>query len=119
MEEKRYTTHRLMCCPHCGNPEPVYITEYHKEIFLRMFCSLLNVIMWFLFLLFIGNTIESFDEIFNVISLIFNGKMPSELNLLLVLWLLKIFFKCIIMYRESKTHVQAICRTCGNIWLLN
>lgn len=118
MEENRYTTHRLMCCPHCGNPEPVYVTEYHKEFRLRTLCSLLNMTMIILCLSFFSKTVTSLEEIFKVIVVLFSGSIPIEIMILLFLMITKMVLKGIITYIESKTHVQAICRCCGNMWLL-
>ena len=89
---------RNLRCPHCGGDDLAFVTEYHKAYGWRLL-----------------------ESIFLILSIVFaivgflKKALGAEVIPFLVLW-----FIChaIRSYVESKTHVQAICRVCGNYWLL-
>ena len=98
---------RNLRCPHCGGDDLAFVTEYHKAYgwrFLEWLCVFALVYVLLINLADFQNLQERLDPL--LISLFALG----------ILWFI---FHAIRSYVESKTHIQAICRTCGNYWLLN
>lgn len=94
-------------CPVCGSREIAFITEYHKYIGLKI----VNYILIGILAVFVYARI--YDAMRNIESDAFTTAI------IIVLGILVIGFQIGILIGESKTNVQAICRDCGNIWLLN
>lgn len=96
-----------LACPRCGSLKIEFITEYHKCIIAKIL-AILSLIGAILFA-FIGyrNLILSADD----------GGMST---FFIIVFITAYFLiQCYIFFAESKTHVQGVCRDCGNIWLLN
>lgn len=94
-------------CPRCGKREIAFVTEYHQSIACRIVCAILTgIIIGFLFSVF-ETTSSGFQ--------INRDKVAIVVLLLFVLVIIKI----VQYFIESQTHVQAICRDCGCLWLLN
>ena len=85
-------------CPHCKSKELAFVTEAHKAIVARVF-ELLCIFFGFVVILGSWNDLE--------------GATFTLLYLSISVLLLRIY----IFYAESKTHVQCICKECGNVWL--
>lgn len=88
-------------CSRCGSLNLAFVTEYHKAIGLKILCLLLAL---------------------GIIGSIVGAILAKEITILIVTFILFfIWLACqIIVYDiESKTHVQCICRDCGNVWLHN
>ena len=89
-------------CPRCHSRELAFVTEYHKAIGMR--------ITFFLFL-----AIALF-----VFFATFQDKNAEGAIVLTIIFGLFAFITYIcVLLEESKTHVQGICKDCGNLWLLN
>ena len=92
---------RAITCPICGRRELAFVTEWHKSWGLRIFSG----ILLFLYALMVVNTFEEYG--FKISMSFITGLIPYLL--------LRLAITCI----ESKTHVKAICKDCGHIWLLD
>lgn len=94
-------------CPNCGSREIAYVTEYHKCVLLKIINSIIVVI--------------AIIQLFKSISSFFENTDDSTLNsfLLIILPVIYILIQIIIFFTESRTHVRAICKNCGNLWLLD
>lgn len=94
-------------CPNCGSREIAFVTEYHKCIVARIICAILTVLFFIIFFMNLQDVLK--------------GITPSDGTK--VITILSAFLSvCMligIFITESKTHVQAICKNCGNLWLLN
>ncbi len=93
-------------CPKCGKQEIVFLTEHHKCLAARIFQSAIFVAFSIIFIVFI-------QDLFTT---------QSEQNLSFYLMGLIVAFSiCQIAKHviENQTHIQCVCRNCGNIWLLN
>lgn len=87
-------------CPRCGSRELAFITEYHKSIRLRI--SLLFFIAITLLSIFLAFKYED-----RFLTVCFIG----------CIFCIVIYGR--ILYVESKTHTQGICKNCGKIWILD
>lgn len=98
--------YKPIVCPRCGSRSIAFVTEYHKAIVSKVFLFILVFIM-----------------VFNYGSILIRGITFQNADFSLVIEiLLGIFTLCLaihIFIVESKTHVQGICRNCGNLWLLD
>ena len=92
---------RNLRCPHCHFDDLAFVTEYHRARLLRF----LEIV--FLFISVAVLTVNIVDIKASYLEVL---PVPA------ILWLFFYIIRCNV---ESKTHVQAICRVCGEIWLLN
>lgn len=103
-------------CPICGSRELAFVTEYHKAIGLKIFLGFLKAA---LFLTWIGVIFSFFENpatgFSKELRLTGNVIVPISIAILLLMAIVK----GIIISVESKTHVQSICKNCGNLWLLD
>ena len=135
-------------CPNCRSLNVEFVTEYHHAIGLRILKKLLIIGMFVAGFLFAINLLPSLfpdtdksnaNQTKNIFvleedapssaipqptaSISQESNTPSKESLyffILIVLLIGNFILDIIIYvTESKTHVQAICRDCGEIWLLN
>ena len=135
-------------CPNCRSLNVEFVTEYHHAIGLRILKKLLIIGMFVAGFLFAINLLPSLfpdtdksntNQTKNIFVLEEDApssafpqptafisqesNTPSKESLyffILIVLLIGNFILDIIIYvTESKTHVQAICRDCGEIWLLN
>lgn len=96
-------------CPICGSVELAFVTEYHRAIGTK-------IVSLILFLIATAALISA------VISMITKAQTEMDgatLSIIIIGYVMALFCKSIAYITESKTHVQGICRDCGNIWLLN
>ena len=101
------STYRIqpITCPRCGSRSLAFVTEYHKEIFLKiaqMICTVLLIVI----------AVSDIDYLFSEHP---ERLVEETIPLIIFIGLFSIARHLI----ESKTHVQAICKDCGNLWLLN
>ena len=135
-------------CPNRRSLNVEFVTEYHHAIGLRILKKLLIIGMFVAGFLFAINLLPSLfpdtdksntNQTKNIFvleedapssafpqptaSISQESNTPSKESLyffILIVLLIGNFILDIIIYvTESKTHVQAICRDCGEIWLLN
>ena len=98
-------------CPRCGSRELAFVTEYHKAIGCRVFATLLTGFLIVLFVIIFGQTFtNATNPSDDVISTVFIAFLVGG-----ILAIVKIAQHSI----ESQTHIQAICKDCGHLWLLN
>lgn len=93
-------------CPKCGSKEIAFVTEYHKCLGARI--SLAITATLFPLLCIFAIVLLGFYEARGIIALLgflFGTGIITSIICIIVI--------------ESRTHVQAICRNCGNLWLLN
>lgn len=96
-------------CPRCGSTELAFVTHYKKELLLRIACLICAIISLFIF-------------ITNIAPSVFipsSSLAPKDTISFFIFAVFAIIFWIGILLRESETHVQAVCKNCGNIWLLN
>ena len=96
-------------CPRCGSRELAFVTEYHKATCSRIFSTIL-------FIIFCAFGIFIIPEF---LSEPFTFNDPEAVFVFVSAGLGALTLKIIQHSIESKTHVQAICRDCGRLWLLN
>lgn len=99
-------------CPICGKREISYVTEYHKCFWERVLCAVFTMLFWVCFALVIIKTVD---------GLIIGKAIEIDTEFLfpaIVFLLGNLFGKISIIRQESKTHAQAICKTCGHIWFI-
>lgn len=110
--------HKPITCPQCGRREIAFVTEYHKCIGLRIArnaCLILSIsILYLLFspavLCVAGSAAGSSTNYFR----------PGAIYVIPILLILAAIITSIFIYIiERKTHIQAICRDCGHLWLVN
>lgn len=93
-------------CPICGSRAIAFVTEYHKCIFAKIAQFVFLIITAFcVFGYFTDKLKGNSDSAYIVIAIISA--------------IFTLAFTLYIFYEESKTHVRAICRDCGNLWLLD
>ena len=101
--------HKPITCPKCGGACLSFVTEYHQANLMRFIHSIIKVFFFIYLFMFINE---------NLMRLVGTGEKPNP-SPVIVLFVLTEFAKLIVNYIESKTHPQAICRDCGNVWLLD
>lgn len=92
-------------CPRCKNKDITIITEYHKSLFCRIIkaiclIALVTLAIYYFF--------EMRDK---------NKQLP--IPIIIILAVAYVTAECVQQYMESKTHIQCICKDCGNYWLHN
>lgn len=108
MSDNPTPTLKPITCPHCGSRELAFVTEYHLSIGCRIVAAIASIVFFCCILpslssLFNPNTNASNDSTGGLVisALVFSiAKLAQYLT-------------------ESQTHVQAICKNCGHLWLLN
>lgn len=96
-------------CPICGSVHLAFVTEYHKALALRILRLVIALIAAAVFA-------------YNCYSIFVELKKPefgSTFIPLFFLILIAVVISWFIIAIESKTHVKAICKDCGNLWLLD
>ena len=93
-----------IACPRCGSRELAFVAEYHKALFLR-------TVEWCLVVLLFYIGISNIQYLFTDTEEFFRG--------FLSLFIAYALIHLAVFLIESKTHVQAICKDCSNLWLLN
>lgn len=93
-------------CPRCGSTELAFVTHYKKEILLRVICLICAFVAFYAF---VGH----------IFPAIITDRTPQFVPNFIIFAILALVFWIGALLRESETHVQAICKNCGNIWLLN
>lgn len=89
-------------CPRCKSRELAFVTEYHKAIGTRLCFFFFLALSLFCLLL-------SFQE----------KGAEGAITFTVAFGLFAIAMYICVLMEESKTHVQGICKNCGNLWLLN
>lgn len=93
-------------CPHCGSTRIEFLTEYHRCIGLRVICIICAALFVFFFVGHLFSMPTGENREFSIAAMCIAGFFVVAF--LIAVWI-----------TESKTHIQGICRDCGNIWLLN
>ena len=93
-------------CPQCGSTELAFVTHYKKEIILKIICLLCTFVALYAFAM-------------HILPAIITDHSPQFISIFIIFAILAIVFWIGALIRESETHVQAICKNCGHIWLLN
>ena len=91
-------------CPRCGKRELAFVTEYHQAIGLRILAIVFGALCLF-------------SAIANLSIL--TAKNDNNFGGVIIFGIACLVVKAIQYAVESKTHVQVICKECGNLWLLN
>jgi len=104
---KLTTTGVPICCPNCKSKNISFITDYHKCVGLRIVCEILIVLLLFFSAKLIINDILKEES------------APIFIVGTIVCAILYVGFKISIYLTEQRTHAKAICRDCGNIWLID
>ena len=98
---------RPIKCPNCGNTELAYVPEYHKYLLLRIFRGIFLIAA-----IILGSiTIPQF-------AVEMDG-MPPTFAPMIITAVIAGVLSIIILIKESRTHIKAICQNCGNIWLID
>lgn len=96
-------------CPICGSVHLAFVTEYHKALTLRILRLVIALIAASVFA-------------YNCHSIFVELKKPEFGSIFIPLFfliLIAVVISWFIIAIESKTHVKAICKECGNLWLLD
>lgn len=127
------TPAKPITCPRCGSKEIAFVSEYHKAWALRIIKFILITIIIGLLISIFPNLLEKIStqaESYGVIDNIQSGSgTPSNIettnpinNKIAFLIISALGLFCVettIQRTESKTHIQCICKDCGNHWLHN
>lgn len=89
-------------CPICGSVSLAFVTNAHKAIAAKI--GALVSLFFFVYFSFIAIT---------------NSNQNEDFGKAVIAFVVYAVFQIYIFITESTTHVQAICRDCGHIWLLN
>ena len=100
-------------CPICGSEELAFVPEYHKSVGYRIAC----VISLLFCLISAGMIIKDLLSTTNVE--IQEANMLTNIFLFAFGVVFFLVFYIVIIAIEHRTHIKAICRDCGYIWLLD
>lgn len=98
--------YKPITCPRCGSRSIEFVTEYHKYIWLRLLSLILGSVCAFFALKYI-------------FGIFFNAANNYDIAYSITVGVFYFTFQLLVWLGESKTHVQGVCRDCGNIWLLD
>lgn len=105
--EELTTVGHPICCPNCMSKNISFVAEYHKYLGLRIACYILFGILAALI----------YGHIWDFVK---NQKSdPLHITASICCTILIIIFEIIIAAGEQRTHIKAICRDCGKIWLID
>lgn len=110
--EKPLPVVHTLRCPHCCGNNLAFITEYHKSVVGRLFATIFLAVTIFLLI----------DSATFYLAQVIKLKSNAELENVGTIFTCALLYVCTkTMYTatESKTHIQAICKDCGNHWLMN
>ncbi|MBQ8291882.1 MAG: hypothetical protein IJX88_05205 [Clostridia bacterium] len=126
---------RNLRCPYCKCDDLAFTTEYHKALWLRSIKSVITTLYVLFIIVLIASIMGDFGTsvlkmltgIFKIVGvqlLDSTNKLPDSHTkvffiLAIIFYVIRSVLDGYITAVESKTHVQAICRVCGNLWLLN
>lgn len=132
MRTQRPFPMRAITCPRCGGTSIEFITEYHKCIWLKFFRNLLLILAVASFALYLFLFLQNMTDIIAAVvdtieESITNTRNSNELlgaydiflYISAALVVVSFAMQTVIYFAERRTHVQGICRSCGNIWRLN
>lgn len=97
-------------CPICGKREIAFVTEYHKSIGCRIISIIAGILFLCLFAPSFGGLLNGTES---DLSITLEEPIASIFAIIFVVTKIAQYFI------EAKTHVQAICKDCGHLWLLN
>ncbi len=132
MKTKRPEPMKAITCPRCGSTSVEFITEYHKCIWLKFFRNLCLITAIALFVLFLVLSLDNMKFDFATIVRAVgdattdirkvydrDGSVDIFLYISAALVVVSFAMQTVVYFAERRTHVQGICRDCGNIWRLN
>ncbi len=132
MRTQRPIPMKAITCPRCGGTSVEFITEYHKCIWLKFFRNLCLITAIAFFVLYLFLFLQGMTNIFAAVVKAIEESTTStrDPNKLLgnydiflyisaALVVVSFAMQTVIYFAERRTHVQGICRDCGNIWRLN
>ena len=98
-----------LVCPVCGNTELHYVTETHKSIIARFFSLIL----------FIANLYYiiriNLEQLVEMLGYKYEPKDNITITFVFT-FVIYLVLKGYILFKESKTHIRAICPKCGRFW---
>lgn len=104
-------------CPHCKSQNLTFVSEYHKALILRIIRNVLIAIAAMLIILNTYFVIQDQLSDNKAYKYIDSWSEPSFVAVICILLMIGIGLTIFINITESKTHVRAICRDCGNVWI--
>ena len=125
LEEK--PIRRNLRCPHCKGDDLAFVTEYHRADLARSCRFFVRVLLVFFILAFLThletvlakNMVQAFFALFDSNTSTEQVQYGTFIPIIIIFGIISFSLSCYIAYVERRTHVQAICRVCGNLWLLN
>ena len=104
-EEGYEQSHHAITCPHCKSDRIEFVACYYKQIGARIAREL------FIFASIICFAVFLFS--------LRNEPNASALIVGAILLFIALIVHLRILFFENGTHIKAICRDCGHIWLLD
>lgn len=102
------TKRKALRCPVCGGIDLAFVTEYHKASGAAMMAKICK---GFSIVALVAAAWDLFQQN--------TENIDSYLLVAILFGIGNLIFDAIKRSTESKTHVQAICKDCGHLWLLN
>ena len=98
--------YKCITCPVCGSRAIAFVTDYHKCVFAKIFQFISLAITIFCVLGYFTEKAKGNSDIGYLAIAVFSALFALAATLY-------------IFSTESKTHIRAICRDCGNLWYLD
>ncbi len=96
----------VVTCPKCGSKNFEFVSEYHRCVWQRAFLFVPAIVFLIFIVKYFADLILSEDSTMDLVVAIVCAVIFAILQI--SIWL-----------TESKTHIQGVCRDCGNIWYMN
>lgn len=115
MKNQEQHPYQPITCPRCGSKELAFVTEYHKSILWRAISILCTVP----FLICLGAIAMVIDQ-YGLSGINNSSEVIEPILIVIVIFLaIRCICKVVLLFVETRTHVQAVCKNCGNLFLLN
>ena len=110
------TMRKPISCPYCKSREIAFVTEYHKAIIWRIIATVIKLIIT---LIIVTSIPDLFSDLLAYINSPYNRTPDYKFDYNGILFLINgyVITKIIIHIIEARTHVECICKDCGQVWL--
>lgn len=110
------TMRKPIACPYCKSREIAFVTEYHKATGWRI---LATIVKYAIIIILITSIPDLLSDLIAYMNSPYNRTPDYKFNSSGLIFFIVTYLmaKIAINLTESRTHVECICKDCGQVWL--